>query len=140
MSEELHEAKQQFEATGEASRVFKDFTYQTRKSWSRARRVVGKAEHLRKGANPRFTVTTILSEDIPARELYEDEYCAGVKWRTASKNSNSAYLLIALVLIPCEPISCDCGSPPWPTPCCRSFGSSASREPSSPAPAAIQFD
>jgi hypothetical protein len=76
LGEELHEAKQQFEATGEASRVFKDFTYQTRKSWSRARRVVGKAEHLRKGANPRFVVTSISSEDIPACELYEDEYCA----------------------------------------------------------------
>ncbi len=76
LGEELQEAKQQFEATGKASRVFKDFTYQTRKSWSRVRRVVGKAEHLRKGANPRFVVSSIPSEDIPARELYEDEYCA----------------------------------------------------------------
>jgi len=76
LGEELHEAKQQFEATGKASRVFKDFTYQTRKSWSRARRVVGKAEHLRKGANPRFVVTSISSEEIPPRELYENEYCA----------------------------------------------------------------
>ena len=75
LGEELHEAKQQFEATGKASRVFKDFTYQTRKSWSRPRRVVGKAEHLRKGANPRFVVTSISSEEIPPRELYEDEYC-----------------------------------------------------------------
>ncbi len=46
---ELHEAKLQFEATGQPSRVFKDFTYRTRKSWSRERRVVGKAEHLSKG-------------------------------------------------------------------------------------------
>jgi len=75
LGEELYEAKQQFEATGKASRVFKDFTYQTRKSWSRPRRVVGKAEHLRKGANPRFVVTSISSEEIPPRELYEDEYC-----------------------------------------------------------------
>ena len=27
-------------------------------SWSRARRVVAKAEHLPKGANPRFVVTS----------------------------------------------------------------------------------
>jgi hypothetical protein len=76
LGKELHEAKQLFEATGKASRVFKDFTYQTRKSWSRPRRVIGKAEHLRKGANPRFVVTSIASEEIDARELYEDEYCA----------------------------------------------------------------
>jgi hypothetical protein len=52
LGKELHEAKLQFEVTNQASRVFKDFTYQTRKSWSRERRVVGKAEHLSKGSNP----------------------------------------------------------------------------------------
>ena len=41
LGRELHEAKVQFDATGQASRVFKDFTYQTRKSWSRERRVAG---------------------------------------------------------------------------------------------------
>ncbi len=76
LGKELHEAKQQFEATGHAARVFKDFTYQTRKSWSRTRRVVGKAEHLRKGANPRFVVTSLSSEEFDARTLYEQEYCA----------------------------------------------------------------
>lgn len=73
---ELEQAKTQFEATGEAARVFKDFRYQTRDSWSRARRVVGKAEHLAKGANPRFVVTSLLPDEIDARPLYEDEYCA----------------------------------------------------------------
>ena len=76
LGKELHEAKQQFEATGHAARVFKDFTYQTRKSWSRSRRVVGKAEHLRKGANPRFVVTSLSAEAFDARTLYENEYCA----------------------------------------------------------------
>jgi hypothetical protein len=76
IGKELHEARQQFEATGQAARVFKDFTYQTRKSWSRKRRVVGKAEHLRKGANPRFVVTSFQAEEFDARTLYEDEYCA----------------------------------------------------------------
>ena len=46
LGQELHEAKMQFQATGRPARVFKEFTYQTRKSWSRPRRVVGKAEHL----------------------------------------------------------------------------------------------
>jgi len=76
LSKELYEAKQQFEATGQAARVFKDFTYRTRKSWSRPRRVIGKAEHLRKGANPRFVVTSLMQEAFDARALYEDEYCA----------------------------------------------------------------
>jgi len=76
LGRELHEAKSQFEATGQAARVFKDFIYQTRKSWSRERRVVGKAEHLAKGANPRFVVTSLSAEELEARMLYEDLYCA----------------------------------------------------------------
>jgi hypothetical protein len=73
---ELHAAKTQFEATGCPARVFKDFTYQTRKSWSCPRRVVGKAEHLAKGSNPRFVVTSLTAERLDARTLYEDFYCA----------------------------------------------------------------
>lgn len=76
LGKELHEAKLQFEATGRPARVFKEFVYQTRKSWSRARRVVGKAEHLAKGSNPRFVVTSLPSEECEARALYEDLYCA----------------------------------------------------------------
>jgi hypothetical protein len=73
---ELEQAKQEFEATNQSARVFKDFTYQTRESWTRPRRVIGKAEHLSKGSNPRFVVTSIPPETMDARSLYEDEYCA----------------------------------------------------------------
>ena len=73
---ELEQAKTQYEVTGEAARVVKDYIYQTLDSWSRARRVVGKAEHLAKGANPRFVVTSLSANEIEARPLYEDEYCA----------------------------------------------------------------
>jgi hypothetical protein len=76
LGRELHEAKVQFEATGRPARVFKEFIYQTRKSWSRERRVVGKAEHLAKGSNPRFVVTSLSAEELDARTLYEDLYCA----------------------------------------------------------------
>jgi Transposase DDE domain group 1 len=76
LGREMQEAKVQFEATGQAARVFKDFTYQTRKSWSRERRVVGKAEHLAKGSNPRFVVTSLSAEEFEARALYEDLYCS----------------------------------------------------------------
>ena len=73
---EMHQAKLQFETTKDPSRLFKDFTYQTRKTWSRTRRVVGKAEHLPKGANPRFVVTSLPPELFDARMLYQQEYCA----------------------------------------------------------------
>ena len=76
LGKELHEAKEQFLATKEPARVFKDFTYQTRESWSRPRRVVGKAEYLAKGENPRFVVSSLSSEAVPAQRLYEQEYCA----------------------------------------------------------------
>ena len=72
---EMHQAKEQFEATKEASRVFKDFTYKTKKTWSRERRVIGKAEHLAKGENPRFVVTSLSQEAFDARTVYEQEYC-----------------------------------------------------------------
>ena len=73
---ELQQALTKFEDTGAAARVFKDFTYQTKKSWSRERRVIGKAEHLSKGANPRFVVTSLSKTRGDARALYEDRYCA----------------------------------------------------------------
>jgi hypothetical protein len=76
LGRELYEAQQQFQATGQPARQFKDFTYCTRKSWSRERRVVGKAEHLAKGSNPRFVVTSLPAERFAARALYEDCYCA----------------------------------------------------------------
>jgi len=76
ISQELAEAKQEFEKTQQASRVYKDFSYQTLDSWSRSRRVIGKAEHLSKGSNPRFVVTSLSANDIDARSVYEEEYCA----------------------------------------------------------------
>lgn len=63
-------------ATGQPARRFEDFTYTTLDSWSRERRVVAKAEHLAKGANPRFVVTSLTPESIDGRTLYEDVYCA----------------------------------------------------------------
>jgi hypothetical protein len=73
---EMHAAQIEFAATGAACRKFADFTYQTKKSWSRARRVVGKAEHLPQGANPRFVVTSLTADACDARTLYEERYCA----------------------------------------------------------------
>jgi len=73
---ELNEAQQAFTATQQPVRTFREFEYRTRKSWSRARRVIAKAEHLAKGANPRFVVTSLSSERLAAQALYEVLYCA----------------------------------------------------------------
>lgn len=73
---EQEQAAAEFQATGQPARVFKEFRYQTRESWSRARRVIAKAEHLAKGANPRFVVTSLATENWEARRLYEELYCA----------------------------------------------------------------
>jgi hypothetical protein len=58
------------------ARRFADLFWRTLDSWSRARRVVAKAEHLPQGANPRFVVTSLPASAIAARTLYEDVYCA----------------------------------------------------------------
>lgn len=73
---ELQQAKERFQQTGQAVRVFKDFQYKTKKSWRQERRVIGKAEHLSKGSNPRFVVTSLTAEACDAATLYEQKYCA----------------------------------------------------------------
>ena len=78
LAEPLAEAKRLCLASGKPARVFNDFRYRTRDSWSRERRVVGKAEHTLDGANPRFVVTSLkrTRTTYDARSLYEDLYCA----------------------------------------------------------------
>jgi hypothetical protein len=75
ITQELLQAKTQYEQLGKACRVFRDFTYSTLNSWSVTRRVVGKAEHLDKGQNPRFVVTSLSNQHCDARSLYEKLYC-----------------------------------------------------------------
>jgi hypothetical protein len=72
----LNKARRRFAATGRAARVFAELRYRTRRSWSRKRRVVGKAERLQKGDNPRFVVSSLDASELDARGLYEDLYCA----------------------------------------------------------------
>jgi Transposase DDE domain group 1 len=63
-------------AQGGPVRRFADFPWRTLDSWRQSRRVVAKAEHLPKGPNPRFVVTSLPRHTIDARILYEDVYCA----------------------------------------------------------------
>ena len=70
---------------GPSTRVFTEFEYQTQKTWSRARRVLGKAEVSAAGDNPRFVVTNLPARGFPEdadptrfepARLYEEFYCA----------------------------------------------------------------
>lgn len=81
----LAEARARYCLTGALStRAFADFEHQTAKSWSRARRVIGKAEVMAAGDNPRFVVTNLPvdgfrddgdPERFSAGRLYEGFYC-----------------------------------------------------------------
>jgi hypothetical protein len=71
----LRKSQRRYLQTGRASRRFRELRYRTRKSWSRTRRVVAKAEHLAKGSNPRFVVTSLDAKTAGARMLYEELYC-----------------------------------------------------------------
>jgi Transposase DDE domain group 1 len=74
IADELTEAQQESQQTGNPARRFKDLTWSTRKSWSRERRVIAKAEWTKGEANPRFIVTSLATGD--GRNLYEHIYCA----------------------------------------------------------------
>jgi hypothetical protein len=75
------EARGESERTDKPARRFSGFEWRTRDSWSRARRVIAKAEWLPAAggegkANARFVVTSLTAEEIDAQPLYEDLYCA----------------------------------------------------------------
>ena len=72
----LDQAAMEFEQTRQRARVFTEFDYETLDSWSRSRRVIGKAEHIEGKSNPRFVVTSLTAAEWPPQQLYEDFYCA----------------------------------------------------------------
>jgi hypothetical protein len=73
---ELVEARDESQTTGQPARRFKELTWSTRRSWSRQRRVIAKAEWTKGDANPRFIVTSMTAADGDGRHLYEQVYCA----------------------------------------------------------------
>jgi hypothetical protein len=73
---QMHQAHMLHQSSGQPARVFAEFSYKTRKSWSCSRRVVAKAEFLDKGENPRFVVTSLTAGQWAAQDLYEKFYCA----------------------------------------------------------------
>jgi hypothetical protein len=89
IARESRKAKLKSKRTGKPARVFADFEYRTRDSWSAKRRVIGKAEWtMRPGlasgggaptkigeANPRFIVTNVDPAFGAAQFMYEHVYC-----------------------------------------------------------------
>jgi len=73
---ELAQAEAEASSTGKPARRYKDFRYATLDSWSRRRRVIGKAEWTKGEANPRFIVTSLKKAQTNGRLLYEKVYCA----------------------------------------------------------------
>lgn len=76
IGKELVQARALFAATNAPARVFTQFHWTTKKSWTRSRRVIAKAEHLAKGSNPRFIVTNLDETYAAPQALYETGYCA----------------------------------------------------------------
>ena len=68
----LEAARARFEDTGAKQRRFAEFAYAAA-SWNKPRRVIVKAEHGAKGANPRYVVTNVPGD---SKRLYEKLYCA----------------------------------------------------------------
>jgi hypothetical protein len=90
VAESLGRAQKQWQETQKPARVFQEFEHETVSgSWTCARRVVAKAEHMVSGlpvgacfasidgkSNPRFIVTSLAASEWAAQTLYEDLYCA----------------------------------------------------------------
>ena len=161
---ELARAEQEAEATSKPVRHFADFEWTTKNSWSRNRRVVGKAEWMpgrgENGANPRFVVTSIEASEYEAQPLYEQLYCARGEMenrikecqldlfadRTSAKTMRAnrwpgghrSDLRRRRGQQAAEGNSAS-GSPRWPTCCCAPCAASASPKPTSPRPPAARF-
>ena len=71
----MEAVRQRRQASGKAEREFQELRYQTLDTWTRERRVVAKVEHLPRGENPRFIVTSVPVQECAGRRLYEVVYC-----------------------------------------------------------------
>jgi Transposase DDE domain group 1 len=76
IADELAQAAAKSARTSKPARYFKEFRWQTRRSWSRERRVIAKAEVTGEEANPRYVVTSLKRSECKPKYLYEKLYCA----------------------------------------------------------------
>ena len=119
---ELAAAAAESQATGRPARRFHDFMWTTLDSWSRRRRVIGKAECTKGEPNPRFIVTSLKPKAAEARDLYERVYCARGEMENRIKslpsrkrgNAGSISSPTGPPATPCAPTSSAYGSLRWP--------------------------
>ena len=73
LSSTLHDrARSEYDLTQEKQRLFGSIEYAAG-TWDKKRRVIVKAEHSWRGANPRYVVTNLSGDN---QTLYDDLYCA----------------------------------------------------------------
>ncbi len=77
--------------SGKPARAYTEFRYRTRRSWSRARRVVAKAEQIADKENPRYVVTSLPPAECKPQELYERLYCARGEMENRIKEQMSLF-------------------------------------------------
>ena len=87
----MRQAAAEARRTGKPARVFTEFRYRTHKTWSRARRVIAKAERIEGKENPRYVVTSLPVEQWQPRQLYEDLYCARGEMENRIKEQMSLF-------------------------------------------------
>ena len=115
IASEMEQACAESKRTGRPFRSYKDFAYQTRESWNRERRVVGKVEYLVDKPNARFVVTSFPIEEVAAQRSTRTITAGGVTWRTASKSRRPFCSRIAPRRPRCARINYGSGSPRLPT-------------------------
>lgn len=89
IASEMEQACAESKRTSLPFRSYKDFEYRTLESWTRTRRVVGKAEYLIDKPNARFVVTSLSIETFAGQTLYENEYCGRGEMENRIKEQKS---------------------------------------------------
>ena len=113
IARELEAAETEAKKTGVPARRFKEFMWETLESWSRKRRVIGKAEWTKGEANPRFIVTSLNGPRLLRNHSTKIFIASVATWKTASRNAKLIYSPTARRRRQCAPISCGYGSPLW---------------------------
>ena len=100
-------AERKHRKSGRKVRLFGQFQYKAN-TWDKKRRVIAKAEHSDRGANPRYVVTNLEGGCQPSTMSFT---VPGVRWKIALKNNSWGSSAIGPVVMPGGPISSACCSP-----------------------------
>jgi len=110
-------ARRQFERTGRPQRIFGSIA-SAAGSWDGPRRVIVKAEHTARGADPRFVVTNVPGDP---QELYDEVYCQRGEMESRIKEQQLDLLAGRTSCIASWPTSSGCCCPRRPTCWCRRY-------------------